>query len=131
MTMKEPKFTKSEEHMTFAELRDKYITLARWKQYMAERRKQEIEVHVRRDLGLHPIYRRMTPQQFAIEVDIVTGTKCAGSKGTPGDPAWNGYVADNKWYTNYAIMYGAAAQEEAVRNLTATMESLERYLRSK
>lgn len=129
--MKEPRFTKPEELMTFAELRDKYIRLARWKQYMAERRKQQIEIKVRHELGNHPIYSKMSPEQFAIEVDIATGTKCAGSKGTSGDPAWNGYVADNKWYTNYAIMYGAAAQDESVRRLTATMESLERYLRSK
>jgi hypothetical protein len=120
-----------EANMTYRELRDKYIKLAREKELAAVKRKGQIRERVMRELENHPLYKKLSPQQFNTEVDIATNTKCAGSKGTPGDPQWGGFVAENQWFTQYAIMYGAAAQEETMRRLTATMESLERYLRSK
>jgi len=117
---------------TNAELRDKYLTYARRREELAILRRRSIRERAERDIdSRYPKMRRTKPTEFIERVTALTDIYCFGSSNTVGDPTYKGHIEANKWYTQYAQMYAMAAIGDDMRKLTATMESLERYLRTK
>jgi hypothetical protein len=115
-----------------ADLRDKYIEMARGREEMAIMRQEEVKQRAWTEISTrYPRLERQNPREFNERVTALTDIYTFGSKSTPGDPRYNGYVQDNQWYTRYATMYGEAAIADEMRSLRETINSLIRYLRER
>jgi hypothetical protein len=99
--------------MTAVDLQRAYITKANDCERRANERKAQIEREVEADLREKWNANKAFYKNRVWEHELTHLVNSACSK----DPLWKGAAADNRWYIEKAIMYGAAATTELLQQL--------------